>query len=97
MLLFPVESEDKTYCNSSLLTPVYPFYSFCSWQPSQLIVWNQNRRFNIWNNTEIYEVSVPRTKKVSHYAINFEPVEENRITYESSYCSALLFGASIHL
>ena len=38
------------------------------------------------NNIEVYEESVPRTKKIPYIVANFEPGEENRIEYESLYC-----------
>ena len=37
----------------------------------------------IWNNFEVYEEPVPRTKKIPHYAVEFETGEENRIEHES--------------
>ena len=41
--------------------------------------------FVYWNDIEVYEESVPRTKKISHYAVNFKTGEEDRIVHGSSY------------
>ena len=43
------------------------------------------RLHTISNNTEVYEDSVPWTKKIPHRAVKFEAGEENRIKYESLY------------
>ena len=37
----------------------------------------------ILNGIEVYEEPVARTKKVPHWALNFEAGEENRILHES--------------
>ena len=42
--------------------------------------------FLISNNIKVYEKPVPRTKKIPHYAVEFEAGEENRIVYESLGC-----------
>ena len=43
--------------------------------------------YTISNNIEVYEESVPRTKKIPHCAVKFEAGEENRIVhvYRSLY------------
>ena len=39
----------------------------------------------ILNNIDVYEESVPRTKKIPHCAVKFEAVKENGTVYESLY------------
>ena len=39
--------------------------------------------YTISKNIEVYEESVPRTKKIIQRGVNFKAGEENRIVYES--------------